>query len=470
MRIFGTLLALVGCLSVVGSARAFDTGHHYDLTREALSEHRMSEHAIQIAQVENWLVDYYSNQPAAGMEADLARLHFDNLTTTGQVRNYWGNLTVNTKRAVEKAARDDDAMQVLALIGMSLHAVQDFYTHSNWVETHSTFSDAYSTRTWFDVPPPLTATALVTGAYPNQKPVLRTDHGNYAAGMNHDSYVRPRWDEAYVYAYSASVQWVAAIERWVSAIDPRVWNDARRMSLDSTRDITALRKDRAAAYKISEWVATPGNDGHWKGNGSGSGAEWGKYVAGWAGGADSRFVNHFKSRQWHKLLTEGLTGATPPDVPVPSVPARLLSKRAVRVRTTMVEELPVDFFEARMDVAGRPDFVAQVTIEGQTFVEAMQIDKSSITPSWWSIKFVDRGLEKASISYELFDEDSTNEVCDVNPTGGKQKLDFSLSLFGGSVSGDLSGTAGKRLGSEGTKPDKNRARIILIVDSRDLRS
>lgn len=469
MKLKGAFLAVLGVLSAAGGARAFDTGHHYDLTREALSEFGMNENAIQVAQVENWLVDYYSNQPMIGLGEELEKLHFDNLTTTAKVRNYWGHLTINTKKAVESAARLKDPLKVIALTGMSLHAVQDFYTHSNWVETHSTFSDAYSTRTWFDVPPPLTATKLVTGAYPNSSPVLDTDHGNYSAGMNHDSYNRPRWDEAYVYAYSASVQWVSAIERWVSAVDPGVWAEAKKLSL-SAKDAAALKKDRAAAYKISEWVSGSGNDGHWKGKGSGSAAEWAKYVATWGGSSDSSFVKHFKSVKWYRLLTNYLTGNYAPKEPVPSVPSRPLSKVAVRVRTTMVEELPVGLFEAKMDMGGKPDLLAQITIEGQTFVEAMQIDKSSIVPQWWTIKFVSSGLSTAKIRYELFDEDaSSSEACDLHPAEGKRALDFSLSLFSDTVSGDISGAAGKRLGSEGAKPDNCRARIIMIVDSRKLR-
>ncbi|MGC4042444.1 MAG: hypothetical protein QM758_01415 [Armatimonas sp.] len=470
MKLNGAFLAVLGVLSATSGAHAFDTGHHYDLTREALKELGMSEDAIQVAQVENWLVDYYSNNPTRkDLEADLSKLHFDNLNTTTKVRNYWGRLTVNTKKAVEDAAKAKNPMQVVALTGMSLHAVQDFYTHSNWVETHSTFSDAYSTRTWFDVPPPLTATKLVTGTYPNSSPVLSTNHGNYSVGMNHDSYCRPRWDEAYVYAYSASVQWVSAIEKWVSAVDPAVWAQAKKLSL-GTINSAMLKLDRVAAYKVSEWVASDGNDGHWKGKGSGSKAEWYDFTVAWASGIDSIFVEHFKNDKWHQALTNNLHGNTPPATPVPSMPSRPLNKMAVRVRTSSIEELPVGLLEAKMDMAGTPDFLGQVTIDGQVFVEAMQINKSTIAPFWWSIKFVDAGRNKIDIVYDLFDEDSKiSEVCDINPTVGKKKLEFSLSLFSDTVSGDISGSAGKRLTSEGVKGDNNRARIALIVDSRRLR-
>ena len=354
-------------------------------------------------------------------------------------------------------------------MGMSLHAVQDFYTHSNWVETQPASPGGYATRTWFDATPGPSVTNLVTGEYPNHSPIRATDHGDYGSGMNHDSYVRPRWDEAYVYAYSASRQWVSAIERWVSAVDPGVWASARGLAL-SPGNRSALNADLLAAYRISEWVATPGADGHWKGSGSGSLAEFGAFTVGWMASSDSIFTNHFKTQKWHQLLTNNLSGVAPPNVSVPSVPSQTLRKKAIRVRTTSVEELPVGFFESKIDVLGKPDFFAKVTIDGQTFVEAMQIDRSSINPSWQSIKFVDSASSRASIRYELFDEDATgDEVCDIHPAGGRQRLDFSLSLLGfGSITGDLSGRAGATLTSEGAKPDGARARVRLVIDSRDL--
>lgn len=58
-----TRLFVVGlgiCVSTVvgsASARAFDTGHHSDLTRSALQEEGFGETAIQVGQMENWLVD-----------------------------------------------------------------------------------------------------------------------------------------------------------------------------------------------------------------------------------------------------------------------------------------------------------------------------------------------------------------------------------------------------------------------------
>ena len=86
-------------------AFAFDTGHHSDLTKEALQDQGFGETAIQTVQVQNWLVDYFSSSPTSSIEGDVAKLHFDNLFTTEQIRNYWVRLSVNTRSAVQQAAR-----------------------------------------------------------------------------------------------------------------------------------------------------------------------------------------------------------------------------------------------------------------------------------------------------------------------------------------------------------------------------
>ena len=107
---FGTLrnaalIALaVGALSK--PAQAFDTGHHFDLTREAMQDQGFGNTAIEVAQLENWLTDYYSSSPTSSIiptssiKSEVAKLHFDNLLNTQQARNYWGHFTINTRNAV----------------------------------------------------------------------------------------------------------------------------------------------------------------------------------------------------------------------------------------------------------------------------------------------------------------------------------------------------------------------------------
>jgi hypothetical protein len=511
------LLTLGASLALISPVSAFDTGHHSDLTREALSDFGFSDNAIRMGQLENWLVDYYSSQPIfPGLESDLAKLHFDALDDTAKVRNYWGNLTVNTQRAITQAATENNPKKVLALIGMSLHAVQDFYTHSNWVETQpAATGNAFRTRTWFDANPglrlnvrdistikatdisrvietarvtdiaattPATAPAvssaslvvLRTGTYPNHDPIVATDHGNYDAGMNHDSYNRPRWDEAYVYAYSGSRQWVGAIEQWVNAANPGLWAQVRNIALTG-QESGDLGRDLVAAYRISEWIRTPSNNGHWKGKGSGSVGEFATFTTGWMASRDSIYVEHFKNQKWHQALTNGLTGNTAPTVALPTIaPSGALNKTAIIVRTTRIEELPVGFFEQKIDSpGGTADFFANITINGQTFVETMLNDQVNPSPAWHTIKFVPSSQANVAIRYQLVDEDGglagDDDICDINPAGNKRELDFTFNTATQSLSGDVSGihnNDGSAVVSAGGQSD--HARIRFFVTTRPL--
>ena len=433
----------------------------------------MSEDAIQTAQVENWLVDYYSNQPTVGLDKELGQLHFDNLKTTDEVRNYWGHLTVNTRNAVAAAAKAKNPMRIVQLTGMSLHAVQDFYTHSNWVEVQRPAVNLanYSTRTWFDATPGRLVTTLRTGTYPPANPasIQPTEHGNYDLGMNHDSYVRPRFDEAYVYGYCGSRQWVAAIKSWVDAVDPRVWPTVQTLALSSTNR-TTLQKDLQAAYRISEWIAASGNDGHWKGKGSGSGADFVKFAAVWASGGDSIFVDSIKKDNVHRDLTAGLTTSALVVAP-PAVPASpRFNKQAVRVKTMEVEE---QLSRKSVNGSSKPNYFAKITIGGQEFIETMQSKRDSIRafrdiPVWYTIKFINAADASTNIHYELFSENGKDDtMCDINPKAMKQSLDFALT--GRAVGGDAGNAdRGSLLNFIGAAPDKFPARVRIAFDSLPL--
>ena len=169
MRNLFALVLLFFCIP--GFGYAFDTGPHFDLTRAVLSERGFGESAIKIAQVENWLTDYYSSTPTArGAERDdLEKLHFDNLFSTEETVRYWGWFMNNLREATRQAAKDNDALAMLTTLSMALHATQDFYSHSNWVESHPRSSGgAYRTETFLGgglagLPP---GVQLVTGKYP----------------------------------------------------------------------------------------------------------------------------------------------------------------------------------------------------------------------------------------------------------------------------------------------------------------
>ncbi len=476
-----TALAAAALLALPPGARAFDTGHHYDLTREALAEEGFGNTAIQIVQVENWLTDYYSSQPLQpAMGDELARMHFDNLFTTGQVRNYWGRLAINTRAAVQQAARDRDVLALLTLLGCSLHAVQDFYTHSNWVETHQPPPVAgwhgFRTETWFDDPPGPRTPNLYTGSYPDLGPGGVELHGDYDSGMNHDSYVQPRWAPAYVFGYAASRRWVNAVHGWVEEARPGFWRSARTYVV-SGGDREDLDYDLRAVYRLSEWINVAGGNGHWKGNGSGS-VEFETFALAWSAAHDSRFVKQFKERHIYRQLTDGLTGDQAPPSDPPAIPRLTFRRKAVMLRTTHVEEKDdVALLEQVIDSpGGRADFYAKVTIAGQTFVEAMQGDRSSINPHWTTITFVPAATREVSIRYALWDEDGgtrgDDDHCDINPAKHNRDLEFTFALDSHRCSGDVTGIhdgAAQVFRSAGRKPQDDRAVVEFFVTAFDLR-
>lgn len=461
------VLALTMACVAPTTAHAFDTGHHADLTREAMLAEGHPSVQANVVLVMNWLTDYYSNS-IGGRNSDLGLLHFDNLKNPGMTQNYWDTFTISSHEAVTNAARQRDGLKLLALLGISLHAVQDFYTHSNWVELRqpSLRNNPYSTKGWFDYPPgQRTLPGLRSGDYPNSDPLGPNDHGDYTSGMNHDSYCRPRWDESYVYAYAASRHWIRTFEQWAEAAQPGVWTQAMALLLDSGMR-AALAREQLAAYRSSEWVALQGANGHWKGSGSGSVAEFGSFMASYMAGRDSRFAQFISVDKIDLELSKGLANPTAPSVPVPAVaPWKALEQLAVSVRTNLVSEAETGTWETRIDGAlagGDPDFYAMVTVDGLTFVEAMQADKQSIRPYWNTLRFVPKSQGASAVRYVLYDEDaSVDDSCDVNPIQGVTDLKFTLDLRTGLIQG--SNPPSSNLSSTGRRPDADRAQVMLTT-------
>ena len=198
-RALVTFVALGLCLAPA-SAQAFDTGPHADMTRDALTAEGFGRAGANVGMVNNWFVDYYTNpddNPYSGHANALVgflrfklnhenwlhqwvegarRMHFDaerrqvpmpDLSNTAGVDKEWQRLMFLTRKWVQYAGRHNDPYAVMAVLGISLHSVQDFYAHSNWVEGPrredgrggpGVASLGYGeTPTWFDIPPAVRA-------------------------------------------------------------------------------------------------------------------------------------------------------------------------------------------------------------------------------------------------------------------------------------------------------------------------
>ncbi|MDW8320345.1 MAG: hypothetical protein RMM08_03185 [Armatimonadota bacterium] len=104
---------------------------------------------------------------------ELAKLHFDDLFSTLQVEANWKRILAGTLLGLLWAKEQDDVSAAQNIVGVSLHAIQDFYSHSNWVD-----APERRDRTWFEVPPEeRRRMSLWTGSYEKPASVGVKPHG-----------------------------------------------------------------------------------------------------------------------------------------------------------------------------------------------------------------------------------------------------------------------------------------------------
>ena len=183
---------------------------------------------------------------------------------------------------VARGLRSGDPLQLLGVLGISLHQVQDFYTHTNWIEPQSAAGTEVplgsdgpgwqargfgSSPTWFDVP---TAEREKVTIYAAATAEGRRTHGEWdgsdegVAGdgnatlsgtMAKDWHGRPLYLQSAIAAYFATRQWVRAVRSWVA--DEACWARAQRYS----EHLRELRHDQVGSFGISLYA------GRWQGQG-----------------------------------------------------------------------------------------------------------------------------------------------------------------------------------------------------------
>lgn len=313
MRLCRALSAFVA-VSLLGSspALAFDTGPHTDITRDAMYAEGFGRTAADVAVVNNWFVDLYSNAsavPHSGHAKTINEIlafsyghrehwsqevidaavdshfdsHFDSFATTAGLEREWARLRRAVARQARLTRQRDDPRALLSVIGMSLHEVQDFYAHTNWVDgLGSPGADGPDwpalafghTPTWFDLTEPERAgLSTYAGGTPGHGRV----HGGWNSdgnrsvltAINKDWPGRPGYDNAHITAYFATRQWLRAIRAQIG--DDAFWQRAQRWS------------DRAgAALDHDLWGATwiGMHSGHWQGQGEPCNPQWSWNVCG----------------------------------------------------------------------------------------------------------------------------------------------------------------------------------------------
>jgi hypothetical protein len=416
-------------------ASAFDTGPHANLTVDAMMRAGFNRNAADAAQVANWLTDYYTSTPTFGSAAqcDLEKLHFDDVFSNADIGSYWKTLAANTQAAAKQAEADNDVVEFYTVLGMSLHVVQDFYTHSNWLEQNGPIGP-YKTRSWFETTPPA---GLFTGWYKNCLNIPQgshVPHGGYTWGMNHDSVVRPQYDRAYVYALAASYEWTLNVMSWIG---PGFAGKVKSYA-PSANDAKDLAYDQKASIYISEWIENPVNkadlDGHWNGNHSGYTAAFAKFAAQWTASHDSVYVKTFKNKQIYAALSKNLytstVGAMPAFAQHPTT-GTIFAMRTVSVYANSAFTGTDSYFGTLA--------ASNVGNGGTPYRDASQYHRPRTDVPWLQLVLVPSTQPSIDFTYSLWNEWNTTNNDQVPIKGGQKVLSFRCSTANASCSGDLSG-------------------------------
>jgi hypothetical protein len=399
------------------AAPAFDTGPHSDITRDALTAEGFGATATDVVVVNNWFVDLYSNSskiPQSG-HADTAvsvlgaffendenwsqgvldaanRMHFDaslwDVTNVGKAEIEFNRLqraTTQLLGTIKSVNGPNKEIQVLSTIGMGLHALQDFYSHSNWIEELSvagTDGTDWSklqvglTPTWFDVPKEtrdgLNVYIGESSDHKDRKHGAWNTEGNKKMykGVNKDWPGRPGYSNAYTTAYFATRQWVQAIHTALG--DEALWQRVMRYA---NRGGGELDHDLKGALGIGMTT------GHWQGQGEPCDPGFSLNICGSRNGlggdligARSAVNSYFEDRDRTRFrgAFQGLLplyGQPTPNgdlLSIPSSRGMQATTRFVRMRVTSMKGVGLRSL-GDPTFADRADMYSRATIAGQSF-------------------------------------------------------------------------------------------------------
>jgi hypothetical protein len=110
---------------------------------------------------------------ATSLHDDLVSLHFDDLTSVEQIEMMWTRYLSGCVAGLFWAANRDDVPAAHNILGATLHAIQDFYAHSSWVDDR-----ARREKAWHEFSPlERSELNLYTGSYEADEHLSQRAHG-----------------------------------------------------------------------------------------------------------------------------------------------------------------------------------------------------------------------------------------------------------------------------------------------------
>ncbi|TMQ56682.1 MAG: hypothetical protein E6K75_08095 [Candidatus Eisenbacteria bacterium] len=487
---FLAAVVLAAVSALAGTASAFDTEPHFDITADVLKSEGFSPNAVQTVQSANFFVDFYDFmdhpkvkpalnaaclQRAAPAMAAAHFQHFDMLDSKYDVARRWDAMLAATDSVAIAKTKRGDILGLMALLGASLHNVQDFYAHSNWVEGGTTG-------------PPLGRGALAKyGDHPTWLSMDRADresldvytrlnrngvirwHGQWNSppdSLNKDQPGRPHYTDAYICAYFASRQWVRLFQTFVN--DTATWSKMQRFpksAFDPSRDWDYSRK-------ISFY------GGHWSGNGAPSevmdafrpppgtdpdlllGA-----VVGYMGGrCIDKKASALRSEVQSLLSTWGVAPYKGPvNVKLPSAAPQSLQFVQIQVHRIDL----TGGHDGLLGMGGGMDYYSRAKIDGQYYWSGLikghstfNFDTLAYGP-WTMTKALPINRSNVVMIFELMDLDYFfDDFVDINPKKGDTSLVFTYRTTNGQLHGDVSGSAPFTIEGKG---DCDCARVKMDV-------
>lgn len=256
-----------------GKSFAFDTWWHAECTRKAMVANGFSADARLATQVSNYLTDFLAvlNMPNEMLiEKGIQRvrfrsdhsydfLHFDAVFTNADLEKNWNLLLNNTVQCLRKYAAGNNVepgfrlIVFFNIIGASLHAIQDFYSHSNWVNTY--LSKRISPiPIWYDVPfNDRQNMKLFTGIY--QKPF--NGHVPHDS-LNKDCSSRTFNKEAVETAERASIDWV---KRLMDSVSQVPWGELKAYNIQGNMIMKNFLSKLDATFLTSSSIVGAHFDG-----------------------------------------------------------------------------------------------------------------------------------------------------------------------------------------------------------------